>query len=259
MHPILFRYGNLALYTYGLMLAIAFLTGITLAKKEAVRNGMDPDQIMDLSFYILVAALLGARIFYILTDIRRFVDDPVEIIRIWNGGLVFYGGFIGAVIVAMLFLKKNRMPVWKTADIMAPGLVMGQAIGRIGCLFAGCCYGKVCDLPWAITFHHPESLAPVGIPLHPTQLYSVLAKASIFLYLWLHRKNKRFDGELFWQYVFLYGLMRSAIEFFRGDFRGQTFINVFSISQVIGLSFAVFGGLMLIYLGRRHEKSGVSQ
>ncbi|MGD9975900.1 MAG: prolipoprotein diacylglyceryl transferase [Desulfatirhabdiaceae bacterium] len=253
MYPILFRFGNISLFTYGLMLAIAFLTGIMLAKKEAVRTGMDPDQIMDLSFYILISALLGARIFYILTDIKRFIHDPVEIIRIWNGGLVFYGGFIGAVIAAVIFMKKHSMPLLKTADIMAPGLVIGQAIGRIGCLFAGCCYGKVCDLPWAITFHHPESLAPLDIPLHPTQLYAVLAKTSIFVYLWLHRKKKRFDGELFWQYVFLYGLMRSAVEFFRGDFRGQTVMNVFSISQVIGLSLALLGAVMLAWLGR-HRK-----
>jgi phosphatidylglycerol:prolipoprotein diacylglycerol transferase len=258
MYPILYRFGPVSLYTYGLMLALAFWAGISLAKKEAVRTGVDPDQITDLSFYILVAALLGARILFILTDLRRFVEDPVEIIRIWNGGLVFYGGFFGGVLAGFIFIRINRLPFWKTTDIMAPGLVLGQAIGRIGCLLAGCCYGKVCDFPWAVTFHHPDSLAPVGLPLHPTQLYAAAAKIGIFAYLWAIRKKKRFEGQIFWQYVFLYGLARSMIEFFRGDFRGDTYFNLLSLSQVIGLAMALTASLMLAYLRRRADKNGRS-
>lgn len=250
MHPILIKFGNFAIYTYGLMMAIAFVVGISLARKEAERVGQDPEKIMDLCFYILVGAVIGSRLFYVMTDLRTYIADPVEIFRIWNGGLVFYGGFIMAVVVAVVFIRKTGMIFWQTADIMAPGLVIGQAIGRIGCFFAGCCYGKVCDLPWAVTFNNPDSLAPQGIPLHPTQLYSVLSNLSIFAVLWLVRKKTRYHGQLFWFYVLLYGITRSMVEIYRGDFRGAFFLNFFSISQVLGLSLALVAAVVLLLLPR---------
>ena len=254
MHPILIKFGNFAIYTYGLMMAIAFFTGITLARKEADRLGQDPEKIMDLSFYTLIAAVIGSRLFYVFIDPLTFLSDPIEIFRIWNGGLVFYGGFIMAVIVAMIYVKKTGMPLWQTGDIMAPGLAVGQAIGRIGCFFAGCCYGKVCDLPWAITFNHSESLVPQGLPLHPTQLYSVFSDFSIFVVLWLLRKKIRFHGQLFWLYVLLYGITRPIIEIYRGDFRGQTYFQFFSISQVIGIVMAGVAAVMLVRLRRSSLK-----
>ena len=206
---------------------------------------------MDLSFYILIGAVIGSRLFYVFTDLGTFISDPLEFFRFWNGGLVFYGGFIMAVIVAMIYIKKTGMSLWQTADIMAPGLVAGQAIGRIGCFFAGCCYGKACNLPWAITFNNPDSLAPQGIPLHPTQLYEVFSNLSIFVVLWLLRKKIRFHGQLFWLYVMLYGITRSIVEKYRGDFRGEVIFNIFSISQVIGISMAVVAAIMLIRLSKK--------
>ena len=254
MHPILIKFGNFAIYTYGLMMAIAFILGITLARKEAERVGQDSEKILDLSFYILIGAVIGSRLFYVLTDPRTFLADPIEIFRIWNGGLVFYGGFIMAVVVAVVYVKKSGLSFWQTADIMSPGLAVGQAIGRIGCLFAGCCYGKVCDLPWAITFNHPDSLAPLGIPLHPTQLYSVFSDFSIFVALWLFRKKAWFPGQIFWLYVLLYGLTRPIVEIFRGDFRGSTVFDIFSISQAIGICLAVTAVVMLVLSGRHNMK-----
>jgi phosphatidylglycerol---prolipoprotein diacylglyceryl transferase len=251
MHPILFKFGNIAIYTYGLMMALAFFVGISLARKEAERVGQDPEQILDLSFYILIAAVIGSRLFYVFTDPKNFIADPVEIFRIWNGGLVFYGGFILAVVVGMIYVKKTGMVLWQTADVMAPGLAVGQAIGRIGCFFAGCCYGKVCDMPWAIVFRNPDSLAPQGIPLHPTQLYSFLSDFSIFVVLWLFRKKTQFRGQLFWAYVLLYGITRFMIENYRGDFRGETYYQFFSVSQVIGLCLASLAAVMLFVLGRK--------
>lgn len=254
MHPILIKFGNFAIYTYGLMMAIAFIVGITLSRKEAERVGQDSEKILDLSFYILIGAVIGSRLFYVLTDPRTFLADPIEIFRIWNGGLVFYGGFIMAVVVAVVYVKKSGLSFWQTADIMSPGLAVGQAIGRIGCLFAGCCYGKVCDLPWAITFNHPDSLAPLGIPLHPTQLYSVFSDFSIFVALWLFRKKAWFPGQIFWLYVLLYGLTRPIVEIFRGDFRGSTVFDIFSISQAIGICLAVTAVVMLVLSGRHNMK-----
>ena len=160
-----------------------------------------------------------------------------------------------ALAVAMIYMKKTGMPIWQTADIMSPGLALGQAIGRIGCFFAGCCYGKICDMPWAITFNHPDSLAPQGLPLHPTQLYSVLSDFSIFVVLWLFRKKVRFHGQLFWLYVLLYGITRPIIEIYRGEFRGQTYFHIFSISQVIGISLAVVAAVMLVRLEKNESRN----
>ena len=256
MYPIIFRFGNFTVYSYGLMIATAFFVGISLARKEAVRMGQDPEKIVDLSFYILISAIIGSRIFYVMTDLDVFLADPVEIFRIWNGGLVFYGGFIMATIVAVIYMKINRMPLWQTADIMAPGLALGQSIGRIGCFFAGCCYGKICNLPWAVTFTNPNSLAPKGIPLHPTQIYSVISDFLIFAVLWFFRKKSRFHGQIFWLYVLLYGITRPIVEIYRGDFRGQTFFEIFSISQIIGAVMAVLAVIMMIILNKHYRQRG---
>ncbi len=255
MYPVLLQFGKITIYTYGFFVALGFLTGITLAKYEAQRLGEDPEKITDLSFYILISAIIGARIFYVFTMPETFFSDPLEIFKIWNGGLVFYGGFIAAAITAVIFLKKKNMPLWKTADILAPSLAIGHSLGRIGCFFAGCCYGKVCDLPWAITFTHPETLAPMNIPIHPTQLYSSFNNLCIFFILWYLRKRKKFDGEVFWIYVLIYGLTRSFIEMLRGDFRGDTFFGILSLSQTIGISLSFIAAGMLIFLNKRRTRN----
>ena len=255
MYPVLLKIGNFSLYTYGLFIAVSFIVGIIVARHEAGRLEEDQDKIMDLCFYVLLAAIVGSRLFYVLTNLEMFVSDPLEILRIWNCGLVFYGGFIAALITAIIYLKKKKMLLFKTADIMAPPLAIGHAIGRMGCFFAGCCYGNACDLPWAVIFTNPDSLAPVNIAVHPTQLYSFVANLLIFIFLWFFRKRKRYDGQLFWIYVFLYGVSRFLIEIFRGDFRGDFLFEVLSISQVIGAFMALISVIMLILFRRRELKA----
>ncbi len=245
MYPTLFKLGPLAIHTYGFFVAMGFLTGILLAKKEAARVGEDPEKIVDLCFYILIFSVLGARIFYVLTMPGYFFSKPLEIFKIWEGGLVFYGGFISAVIFGVIYMKKHGMPFWKIADLISPSLAIGHALGRIGCFFAGCCYGRTCELPWSITFHHPESLAPLGIGLHPTQLYEAFSNVMIFCILRIFRLRKRFEGEVFWLYVLMYGIIRSIIEAFREDFRGG-FIFSLSPSQFIGLCLSLIAIIMLI-------------
>ncbi len=250
MHPVLFKLGPLTIHTYGFFVAMGFVAGILLAKNEAKRLGEDQEKIMDLFFYILIAAIVGSRLFYVAINFKMFLSDPLEIFKIWNGGLVFYGGFIAALIIGLIYLKKNKMPLWKTADIAAPSLALGQFFGRLGCFSAGCCYGKACDLPWAVTFAHPDTLAPTGIPLHPTQLYHSLSNLTIFIILFFFRSRKKFDGQLFWLYMFLYGITRSFIEIFRGDFRGEVFFGIFSVSQVIGSITAIIAVVMMVLLGK---------
>lgn len=254
MYPILLNLGKITIYTYGFFLAMGFLAGIFLAKHEAKRVGEDPDKILDLAFYILVAAIVGSRIFYVATNPKIYLAAPLEILKIWNGGLVFYGGFIAALATALIYMRLKDMAIWKTTDIMAPSLALGQSLGRLGCFFAGCCYGKACDLPWAVTFTHPDSLAPTGIPIHPTQLYSSLTNFLIFILLFFFRKKKSFDGQLFWVYVFLYGITRSIIEFFRNDFRGGLVFNTLSISQTTGCVMAILAVIMIAYLRGKPRK-----
>ncbi|MBU0545336.1 MAG: prolipoprotein diacylglyceryl transferase [Proteobacteria bacterium] len=251
MFPVLLKIGPISIFTYGFFIAIGFLAGIFLATKEAKRLGADPEKIMDLCFYILIAAIFGSRLFYVVTSPEIFLKDPVEILKVWNGGLVFYGGFIAALITGIIYLRAKNIPVWKTADIMAPSVALAHFFGRIGCFFAGCCYGKYCDLPWAVTFNHTDSLAPTGIPLHPTQLYSALNNLAIFFLLWFFRKRKKYDGQIFWMYVLLYGITRPVIETFRADFRGDYIFGNLSVSQVIGGGMAVLSVVMLLILSRR--------
>ncbi len=255
MHPILIQFGKVSLYTYGLFVALGFFAGITVAQKEARRQGYDPNLVMDLGFIIIISALVGSRLFYVLVTPGPFLEDPLEVLRIWNGGLVFYGGFIAAIAAAVVYAKRKHISFWLTADIFAPGLAMGHVFGRIGCLFAGCCYGRTCDFPWAVTFNNPESLAPTGVPLHPTQLYSALANLMLFAFLWLFRKKKTYDGQLFWLYVMLYGMVRSLIELFRGDPRGYFLIEKISVSQSIGIGLALLSVIMLFYLKKQKNPS----
>ncbi len=251
MYPVLFRIGPFTLHTYGVFIAMAFLSAIALALREARREGEDANKILDLCFYMLVAAIVGSRILYVLINWSAFRHDPFEIVRIWHGGLVFYGGFIGALLTALWYMRRKGLPLLKTADIMAPSIAFGLFVGRIGCFFAGCCYGKTCDLPWAVIFTHPESLAPKGVPLHPTQLYSSLNGLFIFFVLVGIRRIKGFEGQIFWTYVLLYGVTRSIIEHFRGDERGMFVEGMFSTSQLIGLIMAVIAIAMMIMLRRR--------
>ena len=250
MHPILLKIGNITLYTYGLFVATGFLTALWLSQKEARRLGENPAHIVDLGFYMLIAAIIGARVFFLAVNPAVIFESPFAVFQIWKGGLVFYGGFIGALLTAIVFVHKKKIAFLRVADIFSPGISAGHAIGRIGCFFAGCCYGKACDLPWAVVFKDPLSLAPLGVPLHPTQLYSSVSNLGVFIFLWIFRKRTNFQGQLFWTYVLLYGLVRTVLELFRGDPRGFI-IGGLSASQGIGIALAVMAAGMLVRLGKK--------
>jgi phosphatidylglycerol:prolipoprotein diacylglycerol transferase len=255
MHPVLLKLGPFSIHTYGFFIAMGFIAGILIAKREAGRLGEDPERIMDLSFYVLIAAIVGSRLFYIFINPDIFLSDILESFRIWNGGLVFYGGFIAALIVGLIYLKIKKMPLWRTTDIAVLSLALGQFFGRLGCFSAGCCYGKACNLPWAVTFTNPDTLAPVGIPLHPTQLYHAAGNLIIFFILLFFRRRKKFDGQLFWLYVILYVITRSFIEIFRGDFRGEPVFGVLSVAQAIGIIIALIAIIMMTILRKQAGKT----
>ncbi len=233
MHPILFQVGPLKIFSYGFFVACGFFLALRLVVSQTERNGIDKKIVYDLGFYILLSGILGSRFFYIILNLNEYLAHPLSILYFWEGGLFFHGGLIVALIAAIIFVKRKKLNLGKIADIFAPGLALGYVFGRIGCFFAGCCYGKETNLPWAVTFHHLQSLAPTNISLHPTQLYSAGTNAILFLYLWRRKNKPHYSGELFWQYLLGYSGTRLIIEFFRADERGIIFGLPFT--QVLSL------------------------
>jgi phosphatidylglycerol:prolipoprotein diacylglycerol transferase len=253
MHPRLFELGPITVYTYGVLLAAAYLLGLKLAMVRARQRGLDANRVLDLGIYIIISALVGAKLLLLVTDFRSFTADPRELLTLARSGGVFYGGLILAVAVALWYIKRIGLPLWTTCDVFAPGIALGHVVGRFGCLFAGCCYGRPTSVPWAITFHDPFARENVGTPLdqplHPTQIYEAGAEALILLVLlWTERKGRPFAGRTFWLYMLLYAISRFVIEFYRGDERGT--VGMFSTSQFISLLLAPLAIGMLIYLSR---------
>src|SRR6478672_322927 len=254
MHPILFDLGPATIYTYGVLLASAYLLGLRLAMVRAKARGLDQQRVLDLGIYIIISALVGAKLLLVVTDFRTFLNDPSELITLARSGGVFYGGLILAVSVALWSIKKKGLPLWTTTDVFAPCIALGHVVGRFGCFFAGCCWGKPTDVPWAITFTNPYAAANVGtplnIPLHPTQLYEAGAEALILaVLLATERRGRPYPGRTFWVYMLLYAISRFIIEFYRNDPRGS--VLMFSTSQFISIVLAPLAVVMLVALGRQ--------
>src|SRR6266540_3983631 len=256
MLPRLFHIGSFYLPTYGVILAIAYLTGIWLLRRKAVEAGLPDQKILDLSLYILASAILGAKVMLIVVEWRRYAAHPADLVEVLRSGGVFYGGLICASVVGIWYLRKHRLPAWQVADMGAPSIALGEAIGRWGCFAAGCCYGKPTEGPFGVTFRDPfahEAVGtPLNVPLHPTQIYLSANAFVIFLIMqWAYRR-RTFDGEIFWLYVLLYAITRGILETFRGDsIRGFLIPGVLSTSQFIGLVGVAAAVGMLIYLSRR--------
>src|SRR5471030_73228 len=253
MYPRLLELGPITVYTYGVLLAAAYLLGLKLAMVRAERRGLDAARVLDLGIYIIISALIGAKLLLFITDFQTFRNDPRELLTLARSGGVFYGGLILAVIVSLWYIRRVHLPLWTTCDVFAPGIALGHVIGRFGCLFAGCCFGKPTTMPWGITFKDTFAAAnvgtPLGVPLHPTQIYEAGAEFLILmLLLGTEEKGKRFAGRTFWLYMLLYAISRFIIEFFRGDERGN--VGIFSTSQFISIVLAPLAIVMLVWLAR---------
>jgi phosphatidylglycerol:prolipoprotein diacylglycerol transferase len=256
MHPILFQFGTFRIYAYGFFIAVGFVAAVVLAtlKIRKSNSGISFENIVDLFFYTVLSALIGSRLLFVLVNFDLYRKHPVQIFKIWEGGLVFYGGLALAVMVAFWYMRWNRLPVWKLADLVSPLIALGLFFGRIGCFLAGCCYGKETSLPWAIVFKHPDSLARLNVPLHPTQLYDAANGLAIFFFLNWMEKRKTFDGQIFWLFLLLYSTTRFVVEIFRGDPRGFLFGGLLSTSQAIGVLLAIPSFFMLFYIKKRHRR-----
>src|SRR6476469_3911212 len=226
MYPRLIELGPVTVYTYGVLLAAAYLLGLKLAMVRAKARGLDANRVLDLGIYIIISALVGAKLLLLMTYFRTFTTNPRELLTLMRSGGVFYGGLILAVAVALVYIRRVGLPLWATTDVFAPGIALGHVVGRFGCFFAGCCGGQPTTLPCGITFTDPLAAANVGTPLnqslHPTQLYEAGAEFLILaLLLGTEQKGKPFAGRTFWLYMLLYAVSRFIIEFFRDDPRGM--------------------------------------
>ncbi len=242
---------NATLHTYGFLLAIGFLVGLKVAATRGKKIGVEPGLMMDLGLYILVSALVGAKLLLLIVDWQHYSHDPFALLR--SGG-IFYGGLVAAALTAIWFFRKHRLSTWLMGDILAPSIALGHAIGRLGCFSAGCCYGKPTSAAWGVTFTDPYANEVVGVPLgmalHPTQLYEAGVELGLFLFLIWLAGRKRFDGQIFWTYVALYSASRIVIEFFRSDPRGFVLDGDLSTSQLIGIVMLVAASAALVVLRR---------
>ena len=240
------------------MMAVAFLAGLWTASRRAPREGISPETILDLGPWLIVGTIVGARALYAGTYWDNLMADPLfpkapwtEVFMVQRGGLVFYGGLIGATLAGILFARVKHLPVWKLADVLAPSIALGYVFGRIGCLLNGCCFGRVCDLPWAIRFPNQSSAwdqqhraglvgqTDSSLPVHPTEIYDALLNLVLYLSLaWLYRR-KKFDGQIFATYLLCYAVTRSFVEYFRGDYPPSHMHGGLTPAHLV--SIAIFG------------------
>ncbi len=247
MLPKLISIGSFYIPTYGVLVALAFLAGLWVTLRLAREAGLPTDKMTNLAVYCAMAGIAGAKLFMFLFDLGDYIRNPGQILSLetLQAAGVFHGGFICALIVAAMYLRKQQLPALKTMDVFAPGIALGQSIGRLGCFAAGCCWGKECDLPWGVHFRS-DFAAPVPLdkPLHPVQLYESAADLLIFgvLYRALHRSHK--TGNVLGLYLVLYSTARFIIEFYREH--EQSLVGPFSLTQWIALALFVLGALILL-------------
>ena len=251
MHKIAFHIGNYPVAWYGVLVAVAFVLGLWTASRRGLRDGLSPESIMDVGPWLIIGTILGARLWYVVTYWNEsFAGERwTEIFMIQHGGLVFYGGLVGATLFGLIYLRWKKLPVWKFGDALAPSIALGYVFGRIGCLMNGCCYGEKCDLPWAIRFplDHPTH----GDPVHPTQIYDSLLNLVLYAGLaWLYR-HKKFDGQVFATYLCSYALIRSVVELFRGDYTAPHIHGGFlTPAQLVSVTIFTAGVVLWWRLGR---------
>jgi phosphatidylglycerol:prolipoprotein diacylglycerol transferase len=251
VHPIAFSVFGFPVYWYGIFAAIGFVSAFSTAARRAPREGLSGDAIMNLAPWIIGGAIIGARLLYVLTFWKeQFAGQPIYyIVTVGRHGFVFYGGLIGACLGTIIYCWRGKYPLWKVADIMAPSVALGHGFGRIGCFMTGCCFGRPTDLPWAVHFP-PGGEAPVGVGLHPTQIYEALLNFTFsFVLLALYRR-KKFDGQIFAIYLLGYAILRAFVEMFRGDYDTHYF-GVLTPGQMAGVIIFSIGIALWIWLARK--------
>jgi phosphatidylglycerol:prolipoprotein diacylglycerol transferase len=261
MHPILARLGPFTLlghqlgpftlHTYGVFVALGFLAAILLISRGARREGLPVEAVLDLGFVAVLAAIVGSRLLYVLFNLSEYLADPLRAFKIWEGGLVFHGGLLLAVPVCLYAVRRSNLPPWATADVFAPAIALGQAVGRIGCFAAGCCYGAPWDPPFCVTFTDPAALAPLNVPLFPSQLFAFATGVAVYGLLVAYRPRRRAPGQVFWLYFVLASVARVAEDAFRGSAAKLAILPWLSATQAISLALAAGALVLFVVFGRR--------
>ncbi|MDR1928679.1 MAG: prolipoprotein diacylglyceryl transferase [Endomicrobium sp.] len=260
MYPILFSIGKFTFFSYGFFLNLSFIVAILyIFNFHTVKLKMISDsELFYLCLYIIFIGIFGSRFFFIIINLKDFYLRPMNIFKLWNGGFVYYGGFIFVTFFLKMYAFKKKINLFKLFNFFSPALALGHSIGRVGCFFAGCCYGKESNLPWAVVFNNKNSLAVTGINIHPTQLYESFGNFLVFLLLHFFSKKKTKLCEPYIFYLVSYAILRFIIEFFRGDHINRKCFGL-SISQIISIFLFIIGILILckqkLYIIKKSQKS----
>lgn len=245
MHPILFHLGAIVVHTYGVVLMMAFAISILIAVRTAQDRmkrmpgwRITPEQVMDIGIWFVVSGLIGARIMFVLLDWEQYAGHPADMFKVWQGGLSFHGGFFGGLIALAIFCVRHKIPVLTMADLYAPGCMLGYAVGRVGCVLNGCCYGAPTTMPWGIRFYDEGKLTP---PSHPTQLYSVLLGVVFFGVLLALQKRQTFRGQLACWFFVLAGAERFIMEIWRANVTSTVVAFGLTDVQLLCLGFIAIG------------------
>ena len=255
MDKIAFQFGSFPIHWYGLLLARGFIAGIWTASRRATRDRSAPENVVDAGAWLIIGAIIGARALYVVSYWDVVFKDPLfpkvpwtEVFMVQRGGLVFYGGLIGATASGLIYVWKNKLPVWKFADALAPSIALGYVPGRIGCLMNGCCFGRETSVPWAIQYPSDHSTSPHHV--HPTQVYDALLSLGLYLGLaWLHRR-KKFDGQIFASYLLCYSVTRSVVESFRGDYPVRYLDGIATPAHLVSIGIFAAGAILFWRLPR---------
>ena len=255
MHPILFKIGGLEIRTWGVLVLLGFLAGLEVTYYYAKKHGITRDSVYDLGFWVIIASIIGARVFYILYNFHEFKHNLWEMFAIWHGGMVFLGGFFFAIPTAIYYLKKHNIPIWKFADWTAPGFALGMFIGRWGCFFNGCCFGHACHGTFCAVFKPGSEAFQVfgNTPIHPTQLYESFGNLIIFFILLPIMKKKPYDGFVFLLYLILGPLVRFIDDFYR-YYESYKYYGPFDVNQWISLGIMLISLILMIYLYKRSKR-----
>ncbi|MFQ6038229.1 MAG: prolipoprotein diacylglyceryl transferase [Candidatus Aminicenantales bacterium] len=265
MYPVLIKIGPITLHTYGFMMAVGVAFALWFMYVQARKQGLEAPRLLDMAFYTIIVALLGAKLVLFIGDFSYYVQNPSELISFARTGGVFQGGLAFGVVFALWYMRKHGIPTWKTADIVGPALALGHGFGRIGCFSAGCCFGRPCEVPWGVVFHNTYAHNLTGVPietlLHPTQLYESFLNFTNFLILFIVLKKKKFDGQVFSLYIINYSIIRYFVEFYRGDHPDDVFL-IQNPSPYLSLSFpqlfciiGLIAGLFLFFVLKKKKRA----
>lgn len=252
MFPILIKLGPLTIHTYGFMMAVGVAFGLWFLYVQAKKQHLEVAKLVDMAFYTIIIALLGAKLVLLAGNFSYYKDNPGELFSLARSGGVFQGGLVFGFVFALWYLHKHRIPTWKAADIIGPSLALGHGFGRLGCFSAGCCYGREGALTWGAVFQddyaHNLTGIPLNVPLHPVQLYEAVLNFFNFLLLFFILRKKRFQGQVFSLYIINYSIIRYLTEFYRGDHPEKAFLFHPS-SPYLSLSFPQLFSLLGLIAG----------